>query len=75
MTPTFSKDEILCMIQDLPGEHITLEDLIERLVVLDRVRKGPAQKPRTAPDTLLDEVTEANRHPAAGSGDAVGREP
>jgi hypothetical protein len=40
MPATLSKSEILRALEDLPDEEIALEDVIERLILLKKVRSG-----------------------------------
>ena len=44
MPATLSKAEVLKAVEELPDEGITLEDLIERFVVLRKVRVGLEQE-------------------------------
>ena len=44
MPATLSKAEVLRAVEELPDEGITLEDLIERFVVLRKVRTGLEQE-------------------------------
>lgn len=43
MPATLSKSEILRALEDLPEEEIALEDVIERLILLKKVRSGLGQ--------------------------------
>ena len=40
MPATLSKSEILRALENLPDEEISLEDVIERLILLKKVRSG-----------------------------------
>ena len=40
MPATLSKSEILRALEDFPEEEIALEDVIERLILLKKVRSG-----------------------------------
>lgn len=40
MPATLSKSEIFRALEDLPDEEIALEDVIERLILLKKVRSG-----------------------------------
>lgn len=40
MPATLSKSEILRALEDLPDEEIAVEDVIERLILLKKVRSG-----------------------------------
>ena len=44
MPATLSKAEVLKAVEELPDDGITLEDLIERFVVLRKVRVGLEQE-------------------------------
>ena len=44
MPATLSKAEVLKAVEELPDDGITLEDLIERFVVLRKVRAGLEQQ-------------------------------
>jgi hypothetical protein len=46
---TLSKSEILRALEDLPDEEIALEDVIERLILLKKVRSGLDQADERIP--------------------------
>ena len=43
MPATLSKAEVIKAVEELPDENIALEDLIERLIVIHKVRTGLEQ--------------------------------
>lgn len=43
MPATLSKADVMKAIEELPDENIALEDLIERLIVIHKVRTGLEQ--------------------------------
>ena len=43
MPATLSKADVIKAIEELPDENIVLEDLIERLIVIHKVRTGLEQ--------------------------------
>ncbi len=43
MPTTLSKADVIKAIEELPDENIVLEDLIERLIVIHKVRTGLEQ--------------------------------
>ncbi len=49
MPATLSKSEILRVLEDLPDEEIALEDVIERLILLKKVRSGLDQTDEGVP--------------------------
>ena len=49
MPATFSKADVLKAVEELPDENIALEDLIEHLIVIHKVRTGLAQEGQGIP--------------------------
>ena len=60
MPGTPSKSEILRALEDLPDEEIALEDVIERLILLKKVRSGLDQTDEGVPH---DEVKQQFEKP------------
>lgn len=58
MPATLSKSEILRALDDLPEEKIALEDVIERLILLKKVRSGLDQHEQGIPH---DEVKQESK--------------
>ena len=44
MPATLSKADIIKAVEELPDENFALEDIIERLIVIQKVRTGLAQE-------------------------------
>lgn len=49
MPATLSKSEIFRVLEDLPDEEIAIEDVIERLILLKKVRSGLGQSGEGVP--------------------------
>lgn len=49
MPAMLSKTDVMKVIEELPDENIALEDVIERLIVLHKVRTGLAQEGQGVP--------------------------
>ena len=60
MSATLSKADVLRAVEELPDEGITLQDVIERLVVLRKVRAGLEQEGQGIPHA---EVVEEFKKP------------
>ena len=62
MPATLSKAEVLKAVEELPDEGITLEDLIERFVVLRKVRVGLEQEGQGIAHAEVVEEFKKSRH-------------
>ena len=60
MPATLSKAEVLKAVEELPDENIVLEDLIEHLIVIHKVRTGLGQTGQGIPHS---EVVEQFKKP------------
>ena len=60
MPATFSKADVLKAVEELPDENIVLEDLIEHLIVIHKVRTGLEQTGQGIPHS---EVVEQFKKP------------
>lgn len=60
MSATLSKADVMKAVEELPDENIALEDLIERLIVIHKVRTGLEQAGQGIPHT---EVVKQFRKP------------
>lgn len=49
MPATLSKSDVMKAVEELPEENIALEDVIERLIVLHKVRTGLAEEGQGIP--------------------------
>jgi len=49
MPATFSKADVMKAVEELPDQNITLEDLIEHLIVIHKVRTGMEQEGQGIP--------------------------
>ena len=49
MPATLSKADVIKAVEELPDEQFALEDLIERLIVIHKVRTGLEQKGQGIP--------------------------
>ena len=49
MPATFSKADVIKAVEELPDENIALEDLIEHLIVIHKVRTGMEQEGQGIP--------------------------
>jgi hypothetical protein len=49
MAALCNKTDVLKALESLPEEHFSLEDLIERLVVIQKIRIGLSQKGQGVP--------------------------
>ncbi|MFB6097889.1 MAG: hypothetical protein ABEK84_02020 [Salinibacter sp.] len=58
MPATLSKSEIIRALDDLPDEEIALEDVIERLILLKKVRSGLDQAGEEIPHEEVKEQFE-----------------
>ncbi|MFB6277939.1 MAG: hypothetical protein ABEK75_00380 [Salinibacter sp.] len=58
MPATLSKSEIIRALDDLPDEEIALEDVIERLILLKKVRSGLDQAGKGIPHEEVKEQFE-----------------
>ncbi len=60
MSATLSKADIIKAVEDMPDEDFALEDIIERLIVIHKVRTGLAEQGQGIPHA---EVVEQFKKP------------